>query len=168
MAELILITSALVGAAAGMHQLWLHVLAPRTQRYKLKGAFALIQQWFDQIDTSLEHGVDLPRLHNLEARIDRYLMNQGLGRHQLRFTPAFQRRFLRHCGLREEFHTPETFEKYARYPASGIDLQSFWQLLAGAFSGFHGAYTAGRPGANFSEVEMRIKVLRMYLNVRES
>lgn len=168
MADLILIAGGLIAAVAGVHKLWVHLLAPLTQRYKLKGAFALIQQWFDQIDTSLEHEIDLPRLHNLEARIDRYLTDQGIGQYQLKFTPAFQGRFLQHCGIRKEFHTPETFEKYARYPAGGIDLQSFWQLLEGAFSGFHAAYAAGRPGANFSDVEMRVKVLRMYLNVRES
>jgi len=127
----------------------------------------LVQQWFDQIDTSLEHGVNLPLLQNLETRIDRYLMDHGIAKHQLKFTPAFQRKFLQYCGLREEFYTSELFEKYARYPAAGVDLQTFWQLLVGAFVTFHCAYTSGRPGANFSEVEMRVKLLRMYLDVRE-
>ena len=167
MTELIVLASAIIGAAVGGQQFWTRIVAPRTRAHKLKGAFALIQQWFDQIDTSLEHGVDLPRLHNLEARIDRYIVDQGLARHQLKFSPAVRRRFLQACGLREEFYSAELFEKYSRYPASGVDLQTFWQLLAGAFSGFHGAYVSGRPGANFADVEMRVKVLRLYLNVRQ-
>lgn len=168
MAEFIVIIGALIGAAVGLHQLWAHLLAPRTQRYKLQGAFALIQQWFDQIDASLEHGVDHPRLNNLEARISRYLKDQGIDQYQLKFTPAFQCRFLRHCGIREEFHNQKLFEMYARCPASGIDLGSFWQLLVGAFSGFHAAYTSGRSETNFADVEMRVTLLRMYLNVKEA
>lgn len=157
----------LVGLVIGLHQLWAHILAPRTKRYKLNVAYELIQQWFDLIDVSLEGGVDQARLQNLEARIDRYIEDHGLAYYQLVFTSAFQHRFLNYCGIRSEFHNPEMFEKYARAPVSGIDLQSYWRLLVGAFSTFHRKYSAKESDANFFDIEMRVKLFRIYLGVKE-
>jgi hypothetical protein len=165
--ELITFIGVLVGLVIGLHQLWVHILAPRTKRYKLNVAYDLIQQWFDLIDTSLESGVDQSRLQNLEARIDRYIEDHSLSYYQLKFTLAFQHRFLMYCGIRPEFHSPEMFEKYARAPVSGIDLQSYWRLLVSAFSTFHRKYGAEESGANFSDIEMRVKLLRIYLGVKE-
>jgi hypothetical protein len=169
MVSSLLLASAIVGVLVGGQQLWSKVVNPRRRATKLKRLFTLIEEWFNEIDTRLEHGMDLPKLYSLEGRVERYIKDHQLADYRLHFTPKFRSRFLRFCGIRKEFHHDRAlFQRYARISTDSIDLLSYWMLLVGAFSQFHRNYTIGSTETNFADVEMRIKVLRMYLRTRET
>jgi hypothetical protein len=91
-----------------------------------------------------------------------------LTEYQLKFTPTFRSRFLRMCGIRREFHHDTAlFEKYSRMRTDQIDLLSYWMLLVGAFYQFRRKYQGAEADTNYGDVEMRLKLLRMYFNIKE-
>ena len=161
------VIATVVGVPLVLQQTWLHIVRPRLKRTKLRRAFELIQTWFDQVDRNIEHGVDRPLIDNLEGKIDSYLRDHALERHSIRFSKRFRRRFLREVGIKRELlDNPELFEKFARSPLSGTDLGTWWGMTRGAFYRFSAAYERNSADTNFADVQMRVRLLRLYLRIK--
>lgn len=155
----------LIGAAAGAHQLYYHFIRPHRKQTKLLHACHLIEQWFDAIDETVEHGFDLPRIYNREDRVARYLEEHNLLLVPLTFDARFRRRFLRGCAPLVTREDPAVFERFARTSAKGTSLGSLWGELVRAFHDFRKKYEEKSDRANFAELEMRLRLLRMYFRV---
>jgi hypothetical protein len=83
------------------------------------------------------------------------------------FPVEFRREFLKFCGIKEELrNNPGIFEEYSRCPAGGLYVSMFWGFLERAFYDFKNKYDQNDPNANFADVEMRVKLLKMYAKVK--
>lgn len=157
--------AALIGGLAGAHQLYHHVVRPRRRRTRALLACELIEQWFNAVDQTIEHGFDMPRIYNLEDRVSRYLDEANLQLIPMRFSLRFRRRFLKGCVALEFRDDPQLFERYSRVTAEGTTLGVLWADLVRDFHAFRKHYQEKSPETNFANLEMRIRLLRMYFRV---
>lgn len=165
--ELLGLAAAAVGVPLVVYDTWGRLVVPRLRRTKLRRFHALVEQWFDEIDRSLERGVYDALVANLEDKISAYLRDQRLETVRMQFTKRFRVRFLRRCGLKAELCSdPELFRQFARVPATGIDLKSWWQQLMGLYYRFIRNYRTGSPDTNFADVKMSVLLLKMYVGAR--
>ena len=157
---------AVVGGSYKFYTLWIH---PRLSSSKFKRFYSLVQDWFDAIDASNISDLDIARLEVQEKRIDAFLRDSGLDAVPMAFSRDFRRQFLEACGIKEELRSnPELFEKFSRCPANGTDTRTFWVSLLGAFYQFKGLYDANSTDTNLADVEMRVKLLKLWSGAQVS
>lgn len=160
MIETVTAVAVLVG---GAYTAWTRVVRPRTVRYRLRRLYQLVEAWYDEVDTSLEAGFNEARAANLEAKVSAFIRDHGLEDHKLSVTPRFRRRFLQMCGIKRELRDDwDLFVRYSRCSVGGMPLGLWWQGVIGAFYRFHADYVAQRPDANWANVTMQLKFLKMY------
>ena len=157
-----------VGALAALAALvtfYKTTIEPRRTKSKLRHLFALIEDWFDEIDRDLEQGLSIALLNNKENKFRHYIEDSALSRYTMTFSPTFKREYLKSCGIKHELSGSDAlFEEYSRCPSNGISLTSFVNCLVGAFYTFHKEYKAGK--GNYADFEMGVKFFRYYVNNR--
>lgn len=86
---------------------------------------------------------------------------------ELRFGRKFRVKFLRFCGIGKKYlNDKELFYKYGRVNSDSTYLQVYVNMLFGAFSSFSADYNSKSKETNYADVEMRVKLLKMYWNVK--
>jgi hypothetical protein len=154
-------------AALTLLGLWRSFIRPRLARAKLRRVYALVEDWFDEIDRGLEAGLNMSSLANKEMKVASYIRDHQLGKKSFPITARMRRRFLKDCGLRPELcEDRNLFAEYSRWPESQVNVDSWWLGVLGAFYRFHKLYSEGSSDANFADVEMRLKLFRMLAGVR--
>ncbi|MCX5726965.1 MAG: hypothetical protein NT030_07340 [Candidatus Saganbacteria bacterium] len=157
----------LLGAAWAGSQLIEKHIFPRLKSTKLKKLYSMIEAWHDEIDQNLDRGLNLDLLANREKKIAEFIKKNGLSNHELIFSEKFRRKFLKDCGIKQELLTDkDLFAKYSRFKTDNIYIDLFWTFLIASFYKFRQKYLNGE-NANFADVEMPLKMLRMYLNIKE-
>ena len=102
-------------------------------------------------------------LNNKENKIRSFIHDNGLEYYKMNFSENFRKQFLQYCGIKEELQDKqEIFERYSRCPADGLYLSLFWDLLVATFHEFRNKYDHNDPETNFANIEMRVKLLKMY------
>lgn len=148
-------------------KIYAKLISPRLLRNRLKKLYSLIQDWYDEIDQNLEKGLNLSLLNNKENKITQFIEDNGLGDYQLKFSKSFRKKFLKFCGIKKELQAnEELFTQYSRCLADRIYLTVFWNSLVGALYIFHREYSSQSGKANFADISMRLKVLKMYLGIK--
>lgn len=71
-----------------------------SKKGKLRNLYLLIEEWFDEIDTTLEKGIDISILQNKEKKIYDYISDHKLSNIKLNFSESFRRKFLKFCGIK--------------------------------------------------------------------
>ena len=157
---------AVAGVPLVVQQMWLRLIRPWRQQTKLQRAYALMQEWFDEIDRTLEQGVDERRLARREGEVDAYLQDPLVARYPMRFSRRFRREFLQGVDLPDEVLDSEVlFEKYTRAHVGGTDLGTWWSMTQGAFYGLYAEYLRRGPDANWADVQMRVRLLKEFLHI---
>ena len=167
--EILSVIAVLVTVVGGAYGFWKKFIVPKLTIQKLRRLYALVEDWFDTIDQSNISDVDIFLLNNKGNKIRSFIKDNGLEYHKMVFPSEFRGKFLKFCGIKEELRdNAEMFEKYSRCPAAGLYVSMFWGFLERAFYDFKNKYDQKDPEANFADVEMRIKLLRMYTRVKTS
>jgi hypothetical protein len=152
------LVAGLITIVSGCSGLWKKTVTPKLISSKLKKLYALVEDWFNEIDRSNITELSMTLLNNKENNLKNYRLN---------FSLDFRKRFLRFCGIKKELQdSEEFFEKYSRCPAEGIDIWTFWHSLLGDFYEFKRLYEQKDPKTNFANVEMRIKLLKKYVGYK--
>jgi len=137
-----------------------------SKKGKLRNLYFLIEKWFDEIDTTLEKGIDKSILQNKERKIYDYITDHNLNKIKLSFSESFRRKFLKFCGIEAGASSNiHLFEKYSRCHHGGMFVDMFWASLMGSFYQFYKGYREGK-NYNYADIEMRIKCLKMYLKIK--
>lgn len=157
-----------IGCIYGFCRFWTKIISPRTQKSRLKKLYNLIEDWFDTIDINLEEKINISLLNNKENKIGSYIEDNKLSTHKLKFSKRFRKKFLKFCGIKKFLrNNKELFTKYSRCPADEIYLDIFWNCLVADFYKFYGKYSEKSENANFADIDMKIKVLKMYLGIKQ-
>ena len=167
--EILSITAVLITVVGGAYGFWKKFIVPRLTIEKLKRLYALVEDWFDTIDRSNISDVNIFVLNNKGNKIRTFIKDNGLEYYKMVFPPEFRGEFLRFCGIKEGLRdNPEMFEEYSRCPARGLYVSMFWGFLEQAFYNFKNKYEQKDQETNFADVEMRVKLLKMYARVKTS
>jgi len=167
--EILGITAVLITVVGGAYGFWKKFIVPRLTIEKLKRLYAFVEDWFDTIDQSNISDVNIFVLNNKGNKIRTFIKDNGLEYYKMVFTPEFRRDFLKYCGIKEELRgNAKMFEEYSRCPAKGIYVSMFWGFLEQAFYTFKEKYEQKDQETNFADVEMRVKLLKMYTKVKTS
>lgn len=147
----------------GTYGFWKKVISPRLLKNRLRRFYVLVEDWFDEIDRSAITDVSMTVLNNKQNKIQDFIKDHRLKNIKMNFSEDLRKRFLEFCGLKDEFQRDkELFEKYSRYSVDGISIVSFWDSLVGAFYAFKDGYEHADLKANYANIEMRVKLLKMY------
>lgn len=159
--------AALITIIGGCHRFWKRIVAPKLTSNKLQRFYALVEDWFNEIDRSNITDLSMTLLNNKENKIRAFIEDSNLKDYRLNFSLDFRKRFLKFCGIKEELQSSEElFEKHSRCPANGIDIWTFWHALLGDFYEFKQLYKKQDRRTNFANVEMRIKLLKMFVGYK--
>jgi hypothetical protein len=167
--EILSITAVLITVVGGAYGFWKKFIVPRLTIQKLQRFYALVEDWFDTIDQSNISDVNIFLLNNKGNKIRTFIKDNGLEYYKMVFPLEFRREFLRYCGIKEGLRgNPEMFEEYSRCPATGLYVSMFWGFLEQAFYNFKNKYEQKEQETNFADVEMRVKLLKMYAKAKTS
>ena len=159
----------LITILGGMYGFYRKFISPKLVTHKFKRFYNLVEDWFDTIDQSNISDVNILLLNNKGNKIRSFIKDNGLEYYKIVFPVEFRREFLKFCGIKEGLRdNPEIFEEYSRCPAGGLYASMFWGFLERAFYDFKNKYDLKDPETNFADVEMRVKLLRMYARVKTS
>ncbi len=144
------------------------IIIPKFRKSKLKKLYQMLKEWFDEIDIHLNNGLNLDLLNNKENKIRSFINDSHLNHYKIQLSEKFRYEFLKFCGIKKELRNDkELFFKYARCPADGIFIDIFCNLQFNSFYVFYSNYKRNDKATNFTDVEMRMKFLKMYLDVKE-
>jgi hypothetical protein len=121
-----------------------------------------VNDWFNEIDSNLDNGINEASLTNKENEVVKCLKENDLGSYELNFDKQFRNDFLSSCGL--AVANSDDFYKFSRFRPGKITLNNFWKKLLGNYNRFYELYKSGSPHTNFANVEMPVKVLKLYLH----
>ena len=162
------IISLSLGIFWGIYRFYTEFIISKTKRHKYHKLYQLIENWFDEIDKNLERDLNFSKLNNMEKKIRLYITDNKLLQSKLKFTKKFRIKFLGSCGIKKELsYNKELFCKYGRCPYNWIFLDIYINQLISSFYIFLNNYKSKNVNTNFAEVEMRIKLLRMYWKIKE-
>lgn len=157
------IIALLFGVFWSLHKVYILFIKPKTRKSKYCRLYSLIEDWFDEIDKNLESDLNYSLLNNKENKIHQFIIDNNLDKDKLRFSKKFRRKFLRFCGIGKEYiNDKELFYKYGRVHSNWIYLDVYINLLIGAFYTFSAHYQAKTKETNFADVDMRVKLLKVY------
>lgn len=142
---------------------WGKFIKPRLRSQYLKRLYAMIEEWFDEIDKSSITDLSTSALNNRENKIRSFIRDRHLEHVYMDFPDSFRRKFLKFCGIKEELCSdPALFQEYSRCPVKGLTIGDFWELLVRDFLIFRRSHASADPKTNFANVEMRVKLLEMF------
>jgi len=166
--EIIGTIAILMTIIGGCYGFWKKVISPKLAINKLRRFYALVEDWFDEIDRREISDLSMPLLNNKENKIRAFIEDNSLRQYRINFSQNFRKRFLEFCGIKKEVQdNKDLFERYSRCPINGIDVLTFWGLLIGAFYEFKNNYDQADSKTNFASVEMRVKLLKMYVEFKK-
>lgn len=149
------------------YAIWIKYIKPRSLNVRLSRLYELISEWFDNIDTSNINDIDMNLMFNIEKKIDQFIEDNHLNNCKLTFTLAFRKRFLKYCGIKRELLSDASlFSTFSRAHYKGVYLTHFWHSLTTSFLRFKSEYEKQSNLTNFADVEMPIKLLKMYVGYR--
>jgi hypothetical protein len=155
--------SLILGFFWSLHKVYIHFIKPKRKLSKYHKLYELIEDWFDEIDKNLEMGLNYPLLNNKENKIRQYITDNSIKDDKIKFHKRFKKKFLKLCGIKKTLrNNNELFIKYSRQPIDWTYLENYINTLLGAFYTFSSNYNAKNENANFAEVEMRVKLLKLY------
>jgi hypothetical protein len=167
--EILSIIAVLITVVGGAYGFWKKFIVPKLTIQKLRMLYALVEDWFDTVDQSNISEANIFLLNNKGNKIRSFIKDNGLEYYKMVFPTEFRREFLKFCGIKEELrNNPEIFEEYSRCPAGGLYVSMFWGFLERAFYDFKNKYDLKDPETNFANVEMRVKLLKMYARIKTS
>jgi hypothetical protein len=157
----------LITIAGGVYGFYKKFIFPKLVTQKFKRFYNLVEDWFDTVDQSNISDVSIPLLNNKGIKIRSFLKDNALDYYKMDFPLEFRKEFLKFCGIKEELRDdPEIFKEFSRCPTTGLYASMFWGFLEKAFYDFKNKYDQNDPNANFADVEMRVKLLKMYAKVK--
>ncbi|MGA9295105.1 MAG: hypothetical protein WBV81_21130, partial [Ignavibacteriaceae bacterium] len=122
---------------------------------------------FDMIDKNFESGLNFGELNNKEKKIRQFIIDYKLQNAKFRFSKKIRNDFLEFCGIDRRYrNNKELFKKYSRCPDDWTFLEIFINELIGSFYTFSKNYKTKNVDTNFADIEMKIKLLRMYCKVK--
>jgi hypothetical protein len=156
-------------------QIYEKLILPKLTVTKLKKLYYMIEDWYDEIDVNFDKVLNNDQLFNKdllfnkEKKIDAYIRDSGLKNHQLQFTLQFKGKFLKFCGIKQELRdNNELFSKYSRFRVDDPYVDLFWNTIrANFYKNYHLWKDNEDANANNGDFEMPIKLLKMYLNIKE-
>lgn len=161
------IMSLILGFFWSIHKLYDRFLKPKRKTSKYHKLFLMIEAWFDEIDKNLEGGINYSLLSNKENKIRQYITDNKIGSDKLKFNNRFKRKFLKFCGIKRSLlDDKELFYKYSRQSVDWTYLEDYINLLFSSFYDFLRDFNLKNGKANFANVEMKIKLLRLYWNYK--
>jgi hypothetical protein len=161
------ILSLILGFFWSLHKTYSHFIKPKRNIFKYHKLFEMIEDWFDEIDKNLEASLNYSLLNNKENKIRQYLLDSGISNHKLKFNKNFRKRYLKFIGInKSHLNDVNLFAKYSRQPIDWIYIEDYIGILFGAFYTFSNDYNANNGKANFAEIEMRVKLLKLYWNYK--
>ena len=159
--------SLILGFFWSLHKIYTQFLKPKRKKIKYHKLYELIEDWLDEIDKNLEAGLNYSLLNNKETKIRQYLIDNKINYSKLRFDKSFRRNFLKFCGIKKALQDDkDLFMKYSRQTIDWTYLEDYINFLFGAFYTFSSNYDSKNGEANFAEVEMRVKLLKLYWNYK--
>ena len=165
--ELLGTIAVLITIAGGVYGFYKKFIFPKLVTQKFKRFYNLVEDWFDTVDQSNTSEANIFLLNNKGNKIRTFIKDNRLEYYKMVFPAEFRREFLKFCGIKEELrNNPEIFEEYSRCPAGGLYVSMFWGFLEQAFYDFKNKYDLKDPETNFADVEMRVKLLKMYARVK--
>lgn len=161
--------SALIAILSSGYKFWKKFISPKLTANKLKRFYHLVEEWFDEIDRSNVSNLSITVLNNKDAKIRSFIRDNGLEYHKISFSQSFRRSFLANCGIKKDLQDNHgIFERYARCPVDGLYVSAFWDSLVASFYEFKNKYDHNDPLTNFANIEMRIKLLKLYTGAKTS
>jgi len=159
--------AALVAVLGGFYGFWKRFISPKLTTYRLRRFYTLVEEWFDEIDRSNISNLKMTILNNRENKIRSFIKDNGLEYYKMNFSQDFRKCFLQHCGIKKELReNQDVFERYSRCLVDGLYLLTFWDSLVASFYEFKNKYDHNDPSTNFANIEMRIKLLKLYTGVK--
>jgi len=161
------VISLLLGVFWSFHKVYTLFIKPKQKKYKYHKLFEMIEDWFDEIDKNLELGLNNAVMNNKENKIHQYIIDNKLDTDKMRFSRKFRREFLKFCGIGEKhLNDKKLFYTYGRVQSDWIYLNVYINILFGAFYTFSTNYSTKSKETNFADVEMRVKLLKLYWNYK--
>ncbi len=149
-----------------IYQLYKKIIYPRMQKTKLHRFYQLVKEWFDEIDKNLDN-LNLNLIYSLENKVDDYIKDNNLEMFKFNLNKKFMARYLKFVGLKPELCSDKVqFAKYSRFESGILYLSTFWGIVRGNFYRFYSNYKDSSKETNFGDVEMPIKMLKMYLKIK--
>jgi len=155
--------SLLLGLFWSLHKVYFHFIKPKRKTIKYHKLYELIEDWFDEIDKNLEHELNIQLLYNKEKKIHQFIIDNKLKNNKLNFNKKFRREFLKFCDISEKYiNDKKLFYKYARVQSDWIYLDVFINSLIASFYTFLAKYKLKSEETNFADIDMRLKLLKLY------
>lgn len=151
-----------------------------------------ILEWFAYIDKNLtDKSIELQELDHIEKEIDFQFSMKKNSKYILKFSNRFIDKYLKFIGIQKKYRSKENFIKCAPFKHENLEVilgleshvqktkfthlkmpfRTYWNLIRGNFYIFHQQYINDWKGikeeqkVTFSDVEMPIKLLRMYFKI---
>ena len=158
--------STVIGIVWGIYQINKYLIAPKLQRTKIIKFYSLIKDWYNEIDTNLDN-LNMNLIYNKENFINEYIKDNRLEDYKIIFSKKIRRNFLKEVGfVKEKQDDVILFAQYSRFKTHTIFLSTFWGILQGNFYRFYNNYKKSASETNFADVEMPIKLFKLYFNIK--
>ncbi len=142
-------------------------ITKKTKLNKLKNVYFMLEEWFDEIDVNLDKELNLDLLNNKEKKIIEYIRVKKLDKYNPIIKDKHRSKFLKYCGIKDKLLLDrEMFIKYSRWELKTFDISIFCNLLFANFYKFYREYKNKNSETNFADVEMPIKFLKIYLDIK--
>jgi hypothetical protein len=159
--------AAIFAVIGGLWSVYKRFFSPKRLKSKLRRFTNMLTEWFDDIDSNLETGLNLAALNNKENKIREYI-KENLPLYWIKPSKKMMRYWNKEMGLKREYwNSEEKFKEYSRVPSKGMALEYFFNMLIGNFLRFMAQYPPKQGGkCNFAEIEMPVKFFKYYLKIK--